>query len=415
MLTVTNNSSKVKPVLRAVLVGLMAVTQALCTTGYSGQFNRIGQGVNPMGKAHWASDWNVGVRVWVERAGDAVIGEGRGELLAAIDAEHSITKAARAAGMSYRRAWNLIQAVNAAAGEPLVAAVTGGQKGGGARLTPRGRLALAVYESVRTSMIESAGSALRSAIAPDQSPNAVVHVAAAISLQEAIGQILAEYALERPDMQTRVVFGASNELADHLLAGAPGGLFISAEQNELKRLQAANLLVPKSARAIATNGLTIVGAANTGSVRNAKELLSERFKRVVLADPACPLGNYSKQYLTRAKLYDELLPKVLHVDNSRAILAAIASGAAQAGVAFSSDAARGGKWQSLLRVPAKQAAATYAAAIVGRGQKHSEAQKLLDYVTSPAGAKCLKRCGFTPATQVRLWTDKKQERRQTLA
>ncbi|HEX5471127.1 MAG TPA: hypothetical protein VFW73_04540, partial [Lacipirellulaceae bacterium] len=75
-----------------------------------------------MAKSEWGHGWEVGLRVWIERAGEAVLGEGRAELLAAIDREHSITKAARTAGMSYRRAWNLIQATNTAAGESLVEA-----------------------------------------------------------------------------------------------------------------------------------------------------------------------------------------------------------------------------------------------------------------------------------------------------
>src|SRR6185503_9665366 len=112
-----------------------------------------------MAKSHWASDWKVGVRVWVEREGQAVLGEGRAELLAAIDSEHSITKAAKAAGMSYRRAWNLIQEVNEAA--------VGGKQGGGARLTPHGRLALEVYNNVRRSLVDSAADTLRQAILPD--------------------------------------------------------------------------------------------------------------------------------------------------------------------------------------------------------------------------------------------------------
>ena len=79
--------------------------------------------------AKWMDDWKVGVRVWVERSGKAVLGEGRAELLAAIGEHHSITKAAKSTGMSYRRAWNLVQDVNAAAGEPLVAAAVGGTEG----------------------------------------------------------------------------------------------------------------------------------------------------------------------------------------------------------------------------------------------------------------------------------------------
>src|SRR6185436_4662219 len=185
-----------------------------------------------MAKSHWASDWNVGVRVWVEREGQAVLGEGRAELLAAIDSEHSITKAAEAAGMSYRRAWNLIQELNEAAGETLVEAAVGGKQGGGARLTPHGRLALEVYDKVRRSLVESAAGSLRQAILPNDRGRKCIHLAAAISMQEAVGQILAEYTLVQPTIQVRAIFGASNELVDHLLAGAPGDVIISAEPSE---------------------------------------------------------------------------------------------------------------------------------------------------------------------------------------
>jgi len=98
--------------------------------------------------------------------------------------------------------------------------------------------------------------------------------------------------------------------------------------------------------------------------------------------------------LSKARIYDELLPKVLHVDNSRAVLAAVASGAADAGVAFSSDAAQAGSLQTILRVPTARATATYVAAIVGRGRATPSAEQLLDFLSSSTARRCLKRCGF---------------------
>jgi molybdate transport system regulatory protein len=282
-----------------------------------------------MRKSNWQSDWRVGVRVWVERRGQAILGEGRAELLAAIDREHSITKAARAVGMSYRRAWTMIQEVNEAAGEALVTAAVGGTKGGGARLTPHGRMAVDVYAQVRQSLIEAAGGALHRTVSSDDG-RACLHIAAAISVQEAVGQILAEYALREPTIRVRTIFGASNELADHLLAGAPGDLFIAAEQGELDRLEKARLLVDGSRRVIAQNGLAIVGApANKQAVKKAADLLLEVISHVALAEPACPLGQHSRSWLEKIGIYDRLLPKVLHVDNSRAVLAAVVAGAAE--------------------------------------------------------------------------------------
>ena len=123
-----------------------------------------------MAKTHWAGDWTVGVRVWVEREGQAVLGEGRAELLAAIDAEHSITKAAKSAGMSYRRAWLLVDALNHMFPDTLVSASPGGSRGGGAKLTDYGRGVAAAYRRVevraRAAMREEM-AAFNLAIDPD--------------------------------------------------------------------------------------------------------------------------------------------------------------------------------------------------------------------------------------------------------
>ena len=347
-----------------------------------------------MAKANWLNDWKVGVRVWVERSGQAVLGEGRADLLAAIGEQHSITKAAKSMRMSYRRAWNLVQDVNAAAGEPLVEAAVGGTHGGGAKLTDRGRLAVEVYEQIRASLNETAAGVLQRTLDPRADAIPCIHLAAAISLQEALGQILAEYALEKPTVRVRAIFGASNELADHLLAGAPGDLFIAAEVSEIDRLDAAKLLVSKSRSTIAANGLAIVGAKGAIMLSGIKSLADKSIKRIAVAEPACPLGNYSQGYLRSAGVYDKLAPKFLAVDNSRAVLAAVVSGAADVGVAFASDAARAERCDTLLSIPTTRAAAKYVAALLKQGKQQSAARDLLKFLASPAAQRALRRCGF---------------------
>jgi molybdenum ABC transporter molybdate-binding protein len=340
--------------------------------------------------------WTVGIRVWVERCGHAVLGEGRAELLAAIDQERSITKAAKSAGMSYRRAWNLIQAINKAAGEPLVEAATGGLKGGGAQLTPRGRAAVDIYEQVRQSLVESAAGVLQRTAESSRCQSSSIHLAAAISLQEAVGQILAEYALGQPATQVRTIFGASNELADHLLAGAPGDIFISADPAEVARLKSAGLIASRSRRIFARNGLAAVGSPAMKGVTKLRDFLSANVRHIAIAEPACPLGNYSFRLLQSSGHYESLREKTLFVDNSRAVLAAVVSGAAEVGIAFSSDACRLGAWQTLFRIPASRASATYEATII-RSDRPQPARQLLDFMMSPAAARCLRRCGLRPA------------------
>ena len=66
------------------------------------------------------------------------IGHGKIELLEHIAAFGSISAAARKMDMSYKRAWDLVEEMNRIFGKPVVAAQTGGRRGGGAQLTQAG-------------------------------------------------------------------------------------------------------------------------------------------------------------------------------------------------------------------------------------------------------------------------------------
>jgi molybdate transport system regulatory protein len=76
--------------------------------------------------------------VWMTVGGEKFGGPGRVELLAAIARTGSISQAAKALGVSYKGAWDAIDAMNNLAGEALVERVAGGKGGGGTRLTARG-------------------------------------------------------------------------------------------------------------------------------------------------------------------------------------------------------------------------------------------------------------------------------------
>lgn len=78
----------------------------------------------------------------------AMIGPGKVELLTHIRATGSISAAGRAMGMSYKRAWSLVEEMNAAFREPLVVSARGGAGGGGAQVTAAGEAVLAHYRAV---------------------------------------------------------------------------------------------------------------------------------------------------------------------------------------------------------------------------------------------------------------------------
>jgi molybdate transport system regulatory protein len=82
--------------------------------------------------------------------GDEIaIGPGKADLLDAIAAHGSISAAARALGMSYRRAWLLVDTMNRCWQAPLVATVPGSAHGGGATITQMGERVLAHYRGLQ--------------------------------------------------------------------------------------------------------------------------------------------------------------------------------------------------------------------------------------------------------------------------
>lgn len=90
--------------------------------------------------------------------GDLPFGPGKAELLAAIHEEGSISAAARRMGMSYKRAWSLVEEMNAAFDPPLVISARGGSHGGGAELTEQGEQVLSAYHAIMERLLHDCGT-----------------------------------------------------------------------------------------------------------------------------------------------------------------------------------------------------------------------------------------------------------------
>jgi molybdate transport system regulatory protein len=83
-------------------------------------------------------------------AGKFIFGPGKADLLTAIGETGSLAAGARSLGMSYMRAWLLVQDLNRLFAEPLVALQRGGKTKGGAKLTTAGNKALALYRQMES-------------------------------------------------------------------------------------------------------------------------------------------------------------------------------------------------------------------------------------------------------------------------
>ncbi|MGH8122459.1 MAG: winged helix-turn-helix domain-containing protein [Rudaea sp.] len=89
------------------------------------------------------------------------IGPGKADLLDAVATTGSIAAAGRAMGMSYKRAWQLIDELNRSFAAALVVTSKGGKRGGGATLTPMGKRVLAAYRAIERKTQKALGAELK--------------------------------------------------------------------------------------------------------------------------------------------------------------------------------------------------------------------------------------------------------------
>lgn len=89
---------------------------------------------------------------------DAMLGPGKAQLLERIAETGSISAAGREMGMSYKRAWTLVEEMNVAFAEPVIDRARGGAGGGGATVTPTGTQVLRHYRALE-SLLREAGAA----------------------------------------------------------------------------------------------------------------------------------------------------------------------------------------------------------------------------------------------------------------
>lgn len=92
--------------------------------------------------------YRLDVKIRLHNGADIAMGPGKAELLAAIAEHGSISAAARAMGMSYRRAWLLVETMNRSFREPLVSTLAGGKHGGGTQLTALGEQVMQRYQAL---------------------------------------------------------------------------------------------------------------------------------------------------------------------------------------------------------------------------------------------------------------------------
>jgi molybdate transport system substrate-binding protein len=230
---------------------------------------------------------------------------------------------------------------------------------------------------------------------------AVIHasdltVFAAASLTDSLKQIGADYQ-EQTGQKVAFNFEASSMLARQIEQGAPADIFFSADETQMDRLAAKDLIDSSTRRDRLGNTLVIVvPAGGSLEINSANDLTNALVAKIALADPkAVPAGVYAKAYLQKLQIWEVIQPKVVPTENVRGALAAVASGNVDAGMVYKTDAAISKKVKIAYEVSGTDAPdIRYPMALVKASTQAEAAEKFLEYLDSNVAAKVFKQFGF---------------------
>ena len=225
-----------------------------------------------------------------------------------------------------------------------------------------------------------------------------ITVSAAASLTEAFTKMGTDFQKANPGTTVTFNFAASSALVQQIQGGAPADVFASADGTNMQKLVSGGQVTADPID-FASNVLTIV--VKPGNPKNVKSLADlANLNVVALCAPTVPCGKYAAQAFSNLGVTIPPEKTTLGAD-VKATLAAVATGDADAGVVYVTDAKSAGKTVQAVKIPGSQnVLAIYPIAPVAATQNESLANGWIKYVTSAAGQKTLKSFGFLPPPPV---------------
>lgn len=165
-----------------------------------------------------------------------------------------------------------------------------------------------------------------------------LNISAAASLKEAMADLEAAYTSKNPEVSFVINYGSSGSLQQQIEQGAPCDLFISAGEKQMTALEEEGLLLEGTNKDLVKNSLVLV-TSNDSEISSIDSLNSDAVSKIALGEPSSvPAGKYADETLTSLAIKDSLNNKLVFAKDVKEVLAWTASGNADAGFVYLSDA-----------------------------------------------------------------------------
>jgi molybdate transport system substrate-binding protein len=221
-------------------------------------------------------------------------------------------------------------------------------------------------------------------------------VSAAVSLTDAFKEIGA--AFERAQSATKVVlnFGASGQLLQQIVAGAPVDVFASADLETMDRAAKQGVVTGESRVVFARNELVVAVPATSLLVLNRLvDITGPEVKRIAIGNPdSVPAGKYARDFLNTARLWPDLQERFVFTQNVRQALDYVARGEVDAAFVYRTDAIAAVNRAKIALVTKTETPVLYPAAVVKGSRNPEGAAVFVRFLRTEAAQRILERYGF---------------------
>ena len=239
-------------------------------------------------------------------------------------------------------------------------------------------------------------AALVIALSPVRAANTDLTVSAAVSLKDALEEIVHLYDVEHPGVTVHFNLGASGTLQRQIEQGAPVDIFISASPKEMDSLDSQGLLLPGTRKNLAKNNVVLIVPAGASQISGFSDLVTSAVKWIAIGEPqTVPAGRYAQEVLTHVKLYDQLKPKLVLAKDVRQVLTYVETGNADAGIVYTTDAKISKKVSVVATAPEdSHSPVLYPGAVLKNSANPAVAKTFLDFLAGDKARGVFEKFGF---------------------
>ncbi|WP_414044311.1 molybdate ABC transporter substrate-binding protein [Macrococcus animalis] len=227
----------------------------------------------------------------------------------------------------------------------------------------------------------------------DANKKVTLTVSAAASLKDALTEIEKKYESEHNNIDVKLNYGASGALAQQIKSGAPVDIFFSAAQDKVDDLVKDKKIAKTETKPLIYNHLLVVSTLDTHKLTDLKY---DSIKKIAIGNPELvPAGQYGKQALENAKVYESIKHKLVLTKDVRQVLTYVETKNVEAGIVYQSDLASSDKVKYSFKIDdALHDTIQYPIAKIKDTKNSKATNDLYEYLQTDASKKIYKKYGF---------------------